>query len=155
MTEDIVATGTKVRRRSEKSGFFHFCPTFAYLLVLYILVEAFTTDVRAVLFTLERYALSWVEVFYLLAAFFGMMELLKVSEPKVDNTLEAIWIGVVWVVYFGLFVLGATSAKIWFISFSIFNSTEFFLLTVISGVQVVAAFRVNSRTLQLQIADTR
>ena len=156
MTEDVVATtGNRSRQRSEKSGFLHFCPTFLYLLVIYILVESFSSNVRAVLFTVGTYSLSWVEVFYILAAAFGILEMLKVSEPKVDNTLEAIWIAVAFVVYIVLFVLGAAGVKIWFIKFGIYSNTEFLVLTLISGFQAIAAFRLNSRTLQLQIADTR
>lgn len=156
MTEDIIATGgVKARRRSEKSGPLHFCPLFVYLLVLYIVIESFSSDVRAVLFTLGTYRFSWVEIFYILAGVFMVFEMLKVSEPRVDNTVEAVWIGVAFAIYLVLFVLGAANVRIWFIKFAIYSNTEFLVLMLFSGFQTVAAFLINSRTLQLQIADTR
>ena len=155
MTDDVVAHGMRHERRSAKSGFFHFCPLFAYLLVLYIVVKFAGFDVRAILFTVGTYPLTWVEVLYVLAAISGMLEMWKVSEPKVDNTIEALWILGAWILYFALFILGAAGVKIWFVGFSIFNNTEFLVLTAISAFQVVSAFVINSRTLQLQIADTR
>lgn len=155
MPEDLVAASARARRRSEKSGFFHFCPLFTYLLILYVIVESFWPNVREVLFAFSGYALTWVEVFYILAAFFAIFELLKVAEPRVNNTTEAIWITIAWVAYFALFVLGAAGGKIWFVRFGIFNNTEFLVLMVFSGFQAIAAFLINSSTLQLQIADTR
>jgi len=155
MTDDVITAGHKSRRRSNKTGLLHFCPLFIYLLIFYIVVESFSTDVRAVLFTFGTYRLSWVEVFYILAGTFGILEMLKVSEPRVDNTMEALFIAGASAVYGGLFLLGATGARIWFVSFSIFSNTEFLVLTILSAVQFVAAFLINSRTLQLQIADTR
>lgn len=154
-TTAAVVRGGAARRGVR--GFLHFLPLFFYLLVAYILIEVAVRDVRAVLFNVGGYKLTWVEVLYMVASFMAMAELLRVSEPGVDNTKEALTMLAAWVLYFLLFILGATESVLFWknVRFGIFSNTEFVMLLMLSGVQVVVAFILNSRTLKRQIADAR
>ncbi len=73
-----------------------------------------------------------------------MAELLRVSQPGIDNTWEALRMAGVAAVYFGLFLLSAAGVR----ELQIFNSTEFLTLLLISIVQVILAFMINARTLK-------
>lgn len=151
MGDQVIPIGTRGSRRSKKTGFVHFFPTYFYLLTLFIGVELLSADVWRPLFTYDKYSISWVVIFILIAALLGIGELLKVTEPGVDNVYEALAILGGAIVYLLLFAFGATGAKIWIVSFEIFNNTEFLILTLLSGIQAGAAFIFNSRTIQLQV----
>lgn len=147
-----VAGGDNAQRQTT---YLRFVPAFLLLLIFYTLIKLVGFDVRAVLFTLGGYALTWVEVLHLVASLIAMMELLKVSHPGENNTWEVVAMLGIWVVYFLFFVLGASGGRIWIFGFAIFSTTEFLMLTIISGFQVIAGFFINARTLQRTISDTR
>lgn len=151
MGEQIVPFGKHGKPRSKKTGFLHFCPTYLYLLLFFIIVKLYAGDVWMPLVTFGNYSISWVVIFIVIAALLGIGELLKVTEPHVDNVYEALAILGGAVVFLLLFAFGATGAKIWFVTFEIFNNTEFLILMLLSGIQAGAAFIFNSRTLQVQI----
>jgi hypothetical protein len=134
---------------------FHYTPAFLYLLVAYVILKLAGFNVRAVIFGDGGYALTWVEILQLVASLIAMMELLKVSHPGVNNTMEVIAMLGIWIVYLLFFVLGAAGVRLWFLGFSIFSSTEFLMLTIISGFQVIAGFLINARTLERTISDSR
>jgi hypothetical protein len=94
-----------------------------------------------------EYHLSWVEVLMVGAAMMAMAEQLRVSTPGVDNTIEALLMGAIAGVQVLLFALAASGVK----PLSIFNNTEFLMLTVISLTQAVVAVLINARTLRRTI----
>ena len=102
---------------------------FAYILILYVIIELTVSNVRNILFDFGGYSLTWVEVMYLLATFVAMGELLRVSKPGIDNTREALAMLAVGIIYLVLFVLGAAGVG----GFSIFSNTEFLMLMFISA----------------------
>ncbi len=157
----VLASGAETGRRRKRKGFTHFFPMSLYLLAFYIgiaLYVPFAASVRSPLFSFGNYALSWVEVFFVGAAMIGILEMLKVAEPKVNNTMEAWLITLAWVFGFLVpfivgFVLWLAGAKIAGWDFGIFSNTEFFVLTFIFGVQSFAAFQINGATLQVQVTN--
>lgn len=122
-------------------------PMFILPVLLYVAVALSVADVRATFFSVGPYALSWVEVLYLFAFFVAMFELLRVAHPGVDNTGEALRMLFVGVAMLVLFVLGAAGLP----AFHIFNNTEFLILLVVSAMQIVLAFFINSATLKRSI----
>lgn len=122
-------------------------PLFAYILLLYLIMEWQVANMRSIIFVVGPYALSYVEVLYCLAAMVAMIELLRVSEPGIDNTLEALGMLAIFIICLIFFVLGA--AKVW--RFGLFSTTEFLVLLLISGTQVALAFLINARTLKRTI----
>ena len=93
------------------------------------------------------FKLSWVEIILLLSAVIASAEILKVSEPGVDNTGEVIAMGMVAVIQFGLVIASLYDEK-----FVIFKTTRSLMMLVINGVQTYVAFRINSRSLVRTIA---
>ncbi len=136
------ATGTVRRRKSGK--ILKNIPGFAYVLVVFILIAAFVPNMRDILFSFGSYALSWVEVVYLVATFTAMGELLRVSKPGIDNTVEALVMLAVGIVLLLLFVFGAMGVPF----LGIFSTTEFLMLVLISAFQIGMAFLINARTLK-------
>ena len=122
-------------------------PMFILHVLLYVVVALSVTNVRATFFSIGPYALSWVEVLYLLGFFVAMFELLRVAHPGVDNTGEALRMLFVAVAMLVLFVLGAAGLPV----LQIFNNTEFLILLMVSATQVVLAFFINSATLKRSI----
>ncbi|KKW19371.1 MAG: hypothetical protein UY63_C0015G0012 [Parcubacteria group bacterium GW2011_GWA2_51_10] len=119
-------------------------PWFTWVLLLYVLLELSVSNMRAVIFTIGPYALTWVEVIYLIASGVAMIELLTVAEPGVDNVKEAVLMLAAGIVYLVLFVLGTASVY----GLAIFNNTEFLWLLLLVSMQVVMGFVLNARTLQ-------
>ena len=122
-------------------------PMFILPVLLYVVVALSVTNVRATFFSIGPYALSWVEVLYLLGFFVAMFELLRVAHPGIDNTGEALRMLFVAVAMLVLFVLGAAGLPV----LQIFNNTEFLILLMVSATQVVLAFFINSATLKRSI----
>ncbi len=94
-------------------------------------------DPRATLIELGPFKLSWVEIILLLSAVIASAEILKVSEPGVDNTGEVIAMGLVAVIQFGLVIASLYDQK-----FVIFKTTESLMMLIINVVQTYVAFRV-------------
>jgi hypothetical protein len=122
-------------------------PGFAYILVLFIIGALILPDPRATLIELGPFKLSWVEIILLLSAVIASAEILKVSEPGVDNTGAVIAMGLVAVIQFGLVI-----ASLYDQNFAIFKTTESLMMLIINGVQTYVAFRINSRSLVRTIA---
>jgi len=122
-------------------------PGFAYILALFVIGALVLADPRATLIELGPFKLSWVEIILLLSAVIASAEILKVSEPGVDNTGEVIAMGMVAVIQFGLVIASLYDQK-----FAIFKTTESLMMLVINGVQTYVAFRINSRSLVRTIA---
>jgi hypothetical protein len=124
-----------------------YVPGFLYILALYVLGKFVFPDPRVTLIQWSDYQLTWVEVLMVGAAMMAIAEQLRVSHPGIDNTVEAILMVAVAATQVLLFALGA--AGVW--PLGIFNSTEFFMLTVISVAQSVVAILINARTLRRTI----
>jgi len=122
-------------------------PGFAYVLLLYVIGVGIFSDPRAVLVEYGSYRLSWLDVLMLGAAMMAMFELLRVSKPGIDNTLEAMTMVALGVIQMLLLALGAADVPY----LSIFNNTEFLSLTFISATQGVVALMINARTLKRSI----
>ena len=65
-------------------------PGFAYLLALFVIGALVLPDPRSTLIEVGPFKLSWVEIILLFSAVIASAEILKVSEPGVDNTGEVI-----------------------------------------------------------------
>jgi hypothetical protein len=124
-----------------------FVPGFLYILVLYIAGKFIFSDPRAILLHWGEYQLTWVEVLMVGAAMMAMAEQLRVSHPGIDNTIEAILMAAIAALQVLLFALGAAGVR----PLTIFNNTEFLMLTVISMTQAVVAILINARTLRRTI----
>jgi hypothetical protein len=122
-------------------------PGFAYILALFVIGALILPDPRAALIEIGPFKLSWVEIILLLSAVIASAEILKVSEPGVDNTGEVIAMGLVAVIQFGLVIASLYDQK-----FAIFRTTESLMMLIINGVQTYVAFRINSRSLVRTIA---
>ena len=81
------------------------------------------------------------------AAMMAIAEQLKVSHPGIDNTIEAILTAAIAGIQVLLFALGAAGVA----ALSIFNNTEFLLLTLISMTQAVIGILINARTMRRSI----
>jgi hypothetical protein len=127
-------------------GPLRYVPLFLFVVILYLIGKAVITDPRSQV-TLGPYHLSWVEVLLVVSAVVALIEQMKVSHPGIDNTLEALGMVGMGVVQLILFILGA--AKV--VGFSIFDNTEFLVLTFISLVAAVIAVLINARTLRRTI----
>jgi len=134
-----------------KRSYLHYIPVSLYLIAFYVLIKLAGADVRAVMFTMYGYSLTLVEVLQLAASLIAMLELLKVSHPGENNTVEVIFMLCAWIVYLLFFVLGASQTR----GFGIFSNTEFLMMIVIFACQVFAGFLLNARTLERSIADNR
>lgn len=145
MTTASIATAALLRKPRRRM--FSRVPMFIFPVLLYVVVALSVADVRATFFSVGPYALSWVEVLYLFAFFVAMFELLRVAHPGVDNTGEALRMLFVGVAMLVLFVLGAAGLP----AFHVFNNTEFLILLVVSAMQIVLAFFINSATLKRSI----
>ncbi|MDE2133755.1 MAG: hypothetical protein KGJ49_04065 [Alphaproteobacteria bacterium] len=127
-------------------GWFRFIPLFLFVLILYLIGKSVIADPRAQL-AWGAYHLSWVEVLLLVSAVVALVEQMKVSHPGIDNTMEALGMIGMGVVQLILFVLGTAKVGV----FSIFNNTEFLVLTFISLAAAVVAVMINARTLRRTI----
>jgi hypothetical protein len=134
-------------RRAPRTGPLKYIPGFLYILLLFIAGKVIFADPRAILIRWREYHLSWVEVLMVSAAIMAMAEQLRVSHPGIDETIQAIMMGAIAAVQILLFALGA--ASVW--PLTIFNNTEFLMLTLISLTQAVVAILINARTLRRTI----
>ena len=132
---------------ARRSGALQYTPGFLYILALFIAGRFIFTDPRAILVQWGEYHLSWVEILMVGAAMMAMAEQLRVSNPGVDNTIEAIFMGAIAGVQVLLFALGAAGVK----PLAIFNNTELLMLTLISMTQAIVAVLINARTLRRTI----
>ena len=145
-----IPVGNDTMRRHKRAGIIgtlSLIPGFAYILALFVIGALVLPDPRASLIEIGPFNLSWVEIILLLSAVIASAEILKVSEPGVDNTGEVIAMGLVAVVQFGLVIASLYDQK-----FVIFKTTESLMMLVINGVQTYVAFRINSRSLVRTIA---
>jgi hypothetical protein len=124
-----------------------YTPGFLYILALFVAGRFIFADPRAILIQWGEYHLSWVEVLMVGAAIMAMAEQLRVSNPGVDNTIEALLMGAIAGVQVLLFALGTAGVK----PLAIFNNTEFLMLTLISLTQAIVAVLINARTLRRTI----
>jgi hypothetical protein len=145
-----IPVGNDTVRRHKRvgiAGALSVIPGFAYLLALFVIGALMLADPRATLIEVGPFKLSWVEIILLLSAVIASAEILKVSEPGVDNTGEVIAMGIVAVIQFGLIIASLYDQK-----FVIFKTTESLMMLVINSVQTYVAFRINSRSLVRTIA---
>src|SRR4026208_2184518 len=145
-----IPVGNDTARNHSRTGILRtlsLIPGFAYILVLFVIGALMLPDPRATLIALGPFKLSWVEIILLLSAVIASAEILKVSEPGVDNTGEVIAMGLVAVIQFGLVIASLYDQK-----FVIFKTTESLMMLIINGVQTYVAFRINSRSLVRTIA---
>jgi len=138
------AASVVAKDKNQVGKFFVAIPLFAYLLVIFVALQVSGLDMRENLFRIGKYEMAPVELLYILTIIIAMAELLRVSKPGIDNTREAIFMLLVWIVYLVLFILGATGM----LGLGIFSNTEFLVLTATSLTQVIVAFLINARTLK-------
>ena len=127
-------------------GVFRYIPLFLFVLILYLFGKEVFADPRSQV-TVGAYHLSWVEVLLVVSSVVALIEQMKVSHPGIDNTLEALGMVGMGVIQLILFVLG--TAKV--VGFTMFNNTEFLVLTFISLAAAVVAVLINARTLRRTI----
>jgi len=120
-------------------------PAFLFLLGFFVIVKVSVDDMRAVLLSLDKYEITWVEMMYALAAFIALGEIYKISEPGARNTKEAILIAVTAVVYLLFFALGAAQVPV---LSTLFSNSEFLIMTAIAMAGAIIALIINPRTAQ-------
>jgi hypothetical protein len=135
-------------RRKRKGRIFGMVPGFVYILILYIVGKFVFPDPRATLFDFMGYRLAWVEVLLAAAAIMAMAEQIKVATPGINNTTEVLLMGAIAIIQVLLFALGAAKVP----ALSIFDNTEFLLLTMINLAQTAVAYQINSSTLMRTIS---
>jgi hypothetical protein len=155
MATDVDHVGAAVagdsdRHRRRPRGILVFVPGFVYILILYIIGKLVFSDPRATLFDMFGYRLSWVEVLLLAAAIVAMAEQVKVAKPGINNTTEVLLMGLIAIVQIVLFALASVKVQ----SLSIFDNTEFLLLTLINLAQTAVAYQINSATLMRTISSS-
>ena len=144
----VVDSTDRAHRKRRKGGIFGYVPGFVYIFILYIIGKFVFADPRATLFDVFGYKLSWVEVLLLAAAIMAMAEQIKVATPGVNNTTEVLLMGAIAIIQVLLFALGAAKVP----ALSIFDNTEFLLLTLINLAQTAVAYQINASTLMRTIA---
>ena len=147
IVSDADAGRRHVRRRA---GILGVVPGFVFILILFIAGQAIFSDPRATLFSIGNYRLAWVEVLLLAAAITAMAEQIKVATPGVNNTREVLFMGAIAILQIVLFALAAAKVE----ALSMFNNTEFLLLTIINVAQTAVAYQINAATLVRTIAST-
>jgi hypothetical protein len=143
-----VVEGSDRARRKRKGRIFGMVPGFVYILILYIVGKFVFPDPRATLFDFMGYRLAWVEVLLAAAAIMAMAEQIKVATPGINNTTEVLLMGAIAIIQVLLFALGAAKVP----ALSIFDNTEFLLLTIINLAQTAVAYQINSSTLMRTIS---
>jgi hypothetical protein len=144
----VVEGSDRGRRKRSKGGVFGLVPGFVYILILYIIGKFVFSDPRATLFDFMGYKLAWVEVLLLAAAIMAMAEQIKVATPGLNNTTEVLFMGAIAIIQILLFALAAAKVP----ALSIFDNTEFLLLTLINLAQTAVAYQINSATLMRTIS---
>jgi hypothetical protein len=156
MAADADHVGATVRSDSDRAhrrrprGILVLVPGFVYILLLYIIGRFVFPDPRVPLFDISGYQLSWVEVLLFTAAIVAMAEQVKVAKPGINNTTEVLLMGATAIIQIVLFALSAAKVPI----LSIFDNTEFFLLTLINLAQTAVAYQINSATLMRTISSS-
>src|SRR5215469_5799784 len=145
-----VSDSDSARRRRPRGSILGYVPGFVFILLLYIVGQFIFPDPRASLFDILGYRLSWVEVLLLAAAIVAMAEQVKVAKPGINNTTEVLLMGATAIIQIVLFALSAAKVPI----LSIFDSTEFFLLTLINLAQTAVAYQINAATLMRTISSS-
>jgi hypothetical protein len=146
---DAAVVSDADRHRRRKGGFLALVPGFVYILILYIIGKWVFLDPRATLFDIWGYKLAWVEVLLLAASIVAMAEQIKVAKPGINNTTEVLFMGAIAIIQILLFALSAAKVP----SLSIFNNTEFLLLTLINLAQTAVAYQINAATLMRTISQ--
>jgi hypothetical protein len=124
-----------------------YIPGFAYVLALYVAGTFLFPDHRATLVEWRGYTVSWTEALLVVAALVALVDLLRVSQPGIDNTVEAIMMAAVAGIQVLLFALAAAGV----LPLGMFNTAEFLLLTLVGMTQAVVAILVNARSLRRSI----
>ena len=137
-------------RRHHKGRVLGLTPGFVFILVLFIVGQLFFSDPRAVLISVGRYQLAWVEVLLVAASIMAMAEQVKVATPGVNNTTEVLFMGLIAIVQVVLFALAAADVP----GLGLFDNTEFGLLTIINLAQTAVAYQINAATLVRTIASS-
>jgi hypothetical protein len=150
ITRPREATG--VRGRSA----LRYIPAFAALLVVFVVLKLLGVDMHAPLVGGGDYTLTTASIVTVVAAGMAMLEMLKVSEPGVNNIAEAIGMNVTAVVYLVLFLLAAGNVSILgLLPPRVFANSEFLILSLMALTEGVMGLVINSRTLVRQMVDTR
>ncbi len=126
------------------SKLLRFIPYFSVILILYIIGRAIGINAQAAVFAGTEYALTWSEILLILSAVLALAEQLKVSDPGIDNTLEALTQVFMGVLQLVLFVLGVAKVS----GFAWFSNSGFLMQTFISLSASVVAVLINGRTLR-------
>ena len=149
--EGVVVSDTDVQRHHRRRGaYIGYVPGFLYILVLFIVGQLVFSDPRATLFDIGGYRLAWVEVLLVAAAITAMAEQIKVAKPGVNNTFDVLLMGVIAIVQVVLFALAAAKVQ----ALSMFDNTEFLLLTLINVAQTAVAYQINAATLVRTISSS-
>ena len=133
-----------------RGGLLGFIPGFVYILIAYVIGKSVFPDPRAPIFNILEYRISWVEILLLAAAIVAMAEQIKVAKPGINNITEVLLMGAIAIIQLLLFALGAAKVE----ALSIFDNTEFLILTVINLAQTAVAYQINAATLMRTIASS-
>jgi hypothetical protein len=136
-----------VRPGKNQGGVLRYVPYFLFILILYVVVKAMNLDLHTTVGN-GTWAISWGEVFLILAAILALAEQMKVSHPGIDNTTEALIMVFMGVLQLVLFVLGVARVA----GFGYFNDASFLVQTVISLAAAIVAVMINARTLRRTMA---
>ncbi|GAA0544999.1 hypothetical protein FHS83_000578 [Rhizomicrobium palustre] len=129
-----------------KRSMLQFLPYFLPILILYVLLETVGIDLKKV-YGQGGYTVTWGEILLILSAVMALAEQLKVSNPGIDNTLEALTMVGMGVLQLVLFVLGAAGV----VYFGMFAKSDFLVQTFISLSASIVAVLINARTLRRSI----
>lgn len=124
-----------------------YIPGFVYVLAVYVAGTLLFPDHRATLVQWRGYSISWAEALLVLAGLVALLEQLRVSQPGIDNTVEAIMMTAMAGVLVLLFALSAAGVP----SLGLFNTAEFALVVLIGLTEAVVAILINARSLRRSI----
>ena len=144
----VISEGDRVRIR-RKSRLFGMIPGFVFIFAAYVIGKVLFLDPRGTLLDLFGYKISWVEILLLGAAIVAMAEQVKVASPGVNNTTEVLLMGAIAIIQLLVFTLAAAKVQ----ALSMFDTTEFLILTLINLAQTAVAYQINSATLMRTIAS--
>lgn len=136
--------------RTKAQTIWRYTPAFIFVFLVFLIGHYTVPDPRASLIGGGLFQISWVEILMLGAFFVAIFELLKVAQPGIDNTMEAIAMIVMAGIQVLLFALAVAEVR----GLQMFANTEFLMITIINVAQSIAALLINARTLRRTITSS-
>ena len=129
-------------------------PAFLLVFVLYVIIGLSVNDVHHVFMRFGRFALSATDFLWLLSGLVAVLEVLRISHPGKDNTDKALAMAGVAIFMAILFVIGVVIGSMGGSALGMFITSGYVGILILSTVQSIVAFKVNSRTLMRTIDNT-